>query len=143
MFWVLLVPSLFLLVHFFLSVLGLGFRGGSYFGDLGGVPGVWGSSGFFLFLSCFFCCFLLIGGLGDFLWVWGLFLSLVVFLCLCLLVPFLLLGSSCSFLVPFLFLPCFFLVLFFLFWGIWVVFLWFWVLLVPFLFVLLVPFILA
>ena len=54
LFAVLLVPSLFLLVHFFLLVLGLGFRGGSsYFGDLGGFPGIWGSFGFFLFLSCF------------------------------------------------------------------------------------------
>ena len=68
--------------------------------------GFWGSSGFFLFLSCFFFSFLLLGGLGDFPWVWGLFLSLVVFLCLFLLVPFLLLGSSCSFLVPFFVSSC-------------------------------------
>ena len=140
-FGVLLVPSLFFLVHFFLLVLGLGFRGGSsYFGDLGGVPGVWGSFGFFLFLSCFFLFFSSSWWPGLVSCVCGFFLSLVVFLCLFFLVHFF---FFLVLLVPFLFLFCFFLFLLFLFWGAWVVFLGFWFFLVSFLFVLLVPFLLV
>ena len=105
-FAVLLVPSLFLLVHFFLLVLGLGFRGGFFL--------FWGPGrfswdlGLFLVYSCSFlvslCPFLLLGGLGGFPGDWVILLVLgglpvLVYL----LVPFLLLDFilflSCSFLL--------------------------------------------
>ena len=102
-FGVLLVPSLFLLAHFFLLVLGLGFGGGgeggsSYFWDLGGFPGVLGSFGFFLFLSCFFLFLSSSGCSGWFSWGLGFFWFLSLVPLLFLLVPFLLLGvlGGCS-----------------------------------------------
>ena len=130
MFGVLLVPSLFFLVRFFLLVLGLGFRGGFF---LFWGPGwcSWGL-GFFWFLLVPFL-FLFVP--FFFLVAWVGFLGFAGFSChwwsscvcfflslFCRLVFF----SSWFFLVflaPFLFLSCFFLFLLFLFWGAWVGFL--------------------
>ena len=107
--WVFFVPSLFLLVHYFLLVLGLGFRGvSSYFGDLGGFPGVFGSC-WLLFVP--FLIFLFLSSswwFGWFSWGLGVFLvlgGLPVFVFL-----FFLLGGGGG-----LFLSCFFLFLFFCF----------------------------
>ena len=93
-----------------------------------------------------FCSFLLLGGLGGFPGVCRFFLSLVVFLCLFFLVPFFFLFLFCSSWL-FLFLSCSFLVssCFFCscFGGAWVVFQGLGIFIVPFLFVLLVPFFLV
>ena len=106
MFGVLLVPSLFFLVHFFFLVLGLGFRGGFF---LFWGPGwcSWGL-GFFRFLLVpflflFVPFFFLVAWVG-FLGFAGFYLSLVVFLCLFFLVPFFLLVFFSSWF--FLFLSC-------------------------------------
>ena len=131
------------LIHFFLLVLGLGFRGGFFL--------FWGSGwcscglGFFWFLLVPFL-FLFVP--FFFLVAWVGFLGFAGFschwwsscVCFFLFLFFLLVFFSSWF---FLFLSCFFLFRLFLFWGAWVVFLWFGVFLVPFLFVLLVPFLLV
>ena len=115
MFGVLLVPSLLFLVHFFLLVLGLGFRGGFF---LFWGPGwcSWGLGFFwcllvpflFLFVPFFFLVawvgFLGFAGFSCHWWSFCVCFFLFLFFLLVFFSSWFFLFLSCSFLVPFLFL---------------------------------------